>query len=100
MMARSTSPDRRAARTEVFVVLRTFNEKDKVEREDLGGGGAASGELAPIHHRRNRIRMTCFSMSSELLMGLTLVSAELRQTTGTSAIFTPCLRARYSTSGS
>ena len=68
--------------------------------EDIGRGGAAFGELAPIHHRRNRIRMTCFSMSSELLMGLTLVSAELRQTTGTSAIFTPCLRARYSTSGS
>src|SRR5256886_17712645 len=68
--------------------------------EDLGRGGAAFGEIAPIRHRRNRIRMTCFSMSIELLTGLTLVSAEFRQTTGTSAILTPCLRARYSTSGS
>jgi hypothetical protein len=33
-------------------------------------------------------------MSYELRMGLTFVGDELRQTTGTSAIFTPMRRAR------
>src|SRR5207244_2050250 len=51
-------------------------------------------------HPRNLSLTRCLSMSTELRIGLTLVGAELRHTTGTSAIFTPCFRARYRTSGS
>ena len=68
--------------------------------QHLGGRRLALGEVPFRLHPRSRSRMTCFSMSTELRTGLTLVGAELRQTTGTSAIFTPCFRARYRTSGS
>src|SRR5712692_2150730 len=51
-------------------------------------------------HALNLILTTCLNMSKELLIGLTLVGAELRQTTGTSAMRTPRFFARNSTSGS
>src|SRR5205814_10174297 len=58
------------------------------------------GEPALDADPRSLTRSTCFSMSRELSTGLTLVGAELRHVTGTSAIFTPRLRAWYNTSGS
>src|SRR2546421_174577 len=70
------------------------------DHQHLSWRGSPLGEIALLCHPRKRILITCLSMSSELLIGLTLVGEELRQTTGTSAIFTPCLRARYRTSGS
>jgi len=51
-------------------------------------------EPATAAHTLNLSLMTCFSMSSELRTAFTFVGEELRQTTGTSAILTPCLRAR------
>ncbi len=43
---------------------------------------------------------TCRNMSIELRTAMTLVGAEFRQTTGTSAMRTPLFLARYRTSGS
>src|ERR1700694_1229330 len=68
--------------------------------EDLGRGSLSLRDPGLLVQLRNLILKTCLNMSSELLIGLTFVGAELRQTTGTSAILTPCLLARYSTSGS
>src|SRR6266852_4847702 len=56
----------------------------------------------PIGHgrARNLTLTTWRNMSSELRTAMTLVGAEFRQTTGTSAIRTPFFLARYRTSGS
>src|SRR5712692_8215428 len=62
----------------------------------------------PVGHSLDALRAvrpsltltTWRNMSTELRMGITLVGAEFRQTTGTSAIRTPFFLARYSTSGS
>src|SRR5258708_2723871 len=68
--------------------------------DDLGWRLLALGDGRVAAHAPTLILRTCLNMSSELLIGLTLVGAELRQTTGTSAILTPRFLARYSTSGS
>ena len=93
VVAQVSNPDDDAL--EVLLLI-----EGRQDDEDLGGRSLPLSEPAVDLHPRNRSRMTCLSMSSELRPGLTFVGAELRHTTGTSAIFTPCLRARYSTSGS
>src|SRR5205814_3472975 len=88
-------PDARDDLRQVFLLV-----ERRQDHQHLSWRGSPLGEIALLFHPRKRILITCLSMSSELLIGLTLVGEELRQTTGTSAIFTPCLRARYRTSGS
>ncbi len=63
--------------------------------------GGQDHQHAIGHDReRNLTLTTCLNMSRELRTALTLVGAEFRQTTGTSAMRTPFFLARYSTSGS
>ncbi len=62
--------------------------------QHFGRRRLALREPATAAHTPNLSLMTCFSMSSELRTAFTFVGAELRQTTGTSVILTPCLRAR------
>src|SRR5207302_9412193 len=63
------------------------------DSEHLRWCGLAFGEVAGRAHFWNRILSTCQNMSAELRIALTLVGAELRHITGTSAIRTPCLLA-------
>ena len=50
--------------------------------------------LVRLAHRLNLTRTTCLNMSSELRTAMTLVGAECRHTTGTSAILVPRRLAR------
>ena len=57
--------------------------------QDLGGRRGAGGQAVLGAQPRSLTLTRCQNMSTELRIALTLVGAELRQTTGTSAIFTP-----------
>src|ERR1700687_3930926 len=79
---------------------------DALQARHLVEGGhphqPSSGHgLAPFRAVRPSLTLTTWrNMSTELRIGITLVGAEFRQTTGTSAMRTPFFLARYSTSGS
>jgi len=84
-------PDSRHHLLEVLALV-----VSRQDDEHLGGRSPSRRDA----HRLNLTLTTCLNMSNELRIGITLVGAELRHTTGTSTIRTPRRLARNSTSGS
>src|SRR5712691_7315006 len=75
--------------------VRHLVEGGQHDQDPIGHGRAALRAVRP-----SLTFTTWRNMSTELRIGITLVGAEFRQTTGTSAMRTPFFLAMYSTSGS